>query len=180
SLVLGQSSFTGALSGLTATNLSHPLSVFPTATMVWVADYNNNRVLGFPAPFQTGESATVVLGQPNFLTVSATGSASLAGPDGVSLDAQGHVWVSAGGQARVVEFPLEPGTYAAPLTVLGQSTLTGTTSGITATNLTDPTGVLVGNDSAWVGDLGADRVLEFVPTTFTVQVQESGLPAGDT
>ncbi len=178
SLVLGQTTFTGRAGGLAAANLSSPISVAPTPTMVWIADDSNNRVLGFPAPFHDGEAATVVLGQTIFTSSNATGAASLVGPTGVTVDSAGHLWVTSGGQSRVVEFPSDPSTFAFPLTVLGQDTFTGNSPGVSATNLSSPYGVFVGSDSIWVGDPNSDRVLGYIPTTYAVSVDESGLPAG--
>ncbi len=64
--VLGQSDFTSSSFGLSATRLWRPFGVYlDSQGMLWVADYVNRRVLGFPsaASLGNGAAATIVLGQ---------------------------------------------------------------------------------------------------------------------
>lgn len=75
-LVIGQGSFTTGTAATSADGLNHPFGVaFGYPGNLWVADLNNRRVLEFTPPFSTGQTATVVIGQPSFTT-----SASLSQP----------------------------------------------------------------------------------------------------
>src|SRR5262249_48502326 len=83
----------GCSSGTTQTSGSGPGQT-PTPTLV-VADTLNNRVLIFDGPFSAGESAAVVLGQPDFTTsAQSTTAIGLMHPVSAVADAQGNIWVS--------------------------------------------------------------------------------------
>ena len=179
SLVLGQINFTGDLGGLTAVNLTYPIDVESTGSIVWVADQSSGRVVGYPAPFSDGEAATYLLGQTSFTTSGATGAAALLQPLSVSTDGQGTLWVSDAGDNRVVGFLPPYTTFEVPIIALGQSTLTGNQAGLSATNLSRPFGAEVGSNGAmWVTDLSNNRVVEYIPATYAATVQETGLPSG--
>ena len=81
---------------------------FDHSGMLWVSDTGNGRLLGFPAPVTNGENATVVLGEPDFMTtygiiVNATQS-NMVNPEGFAFDSSGNLWVSDSGLNRVLEF----------------------------------------------------------------------------
>lgn len=140
SLALGQTSFLAGNGGTSATNLSEPLDVAVSGGIVWVADYLNERVVGFAAPFSMGEGATYLLGQQTFVSTGATGPGALLGPTGVSVDAHGNLWVSDTVGNRVHEF-LPPFTAFENATVaIGQKSLTAATANTTATTLNYPLG----------------------------------------
>ena len=179
SLVIGQSNFTGSFPGLSATNLSSPQEAIATPTELWVADYANNRVLGYPAPFQTGESANVVLGQSSFTTGGSSGEAAFESSTGVAVDQFGDLWVTDGGDSRVLEFTPPFSTFEDPSVAIGQSSLTGTAFGLNATSLEFPQSSFFAPDGdLWVTDAGNNRLLEFVPPHYTVTLTPSGLPVG--
>jgi DNA-binding beta-propeller fold protein YncE len=98
--VLGQSNLTNigcAKVGIKASTLCFPygLAVDPGTNNLYVADRSNNRVLVFPAPISTGESAAQVWGQPNFLSSSfGTGPDLFNAPSGVALDSAHNLYVS--------------------------------------------------------------------------------------
>jgi len=72
-----------------------------------VADSENFRVLIYDAPFTTGASASVVLGQPDFSTRNEPNipTASQFGyPVDVAVDGSGDIWVADSMGSRVVEF----------------------------------------------------------------------------
>ncbi|MFI5419355.1 MAG: NHL repeat-containing protein [Nitrososphaerales archaeon] len=83
---------------------------FDKSGTLWVNDDTNGRVLGFPQPFSMNESATQVIGQPNFTTaVSVAGQfnatqSNMYGNDGIALDPSGNLWVSDGLNNRALEF----------------------------------------------------------------------------
>jgi len=86
-LVLGQSDFTGFLSGTSATTLNGPFGgVFVSPTgQLFVTDTGNNRVLVWNTfPTSNGQAADRVLGQPDFATATTGLSATtLNQPSGV-------------------------------------------------------------------------------------------------
>jgi sugar lactone lactonase YvrE len=71
-----------------------------------VADSENGRVLIFDAPFVTGESASIALGQANFSQTVGwpEGPAVLEGPFGMALDSSGGLYVADFWGSRVVQF----------------------------------------------------------------------------
>jgi sugar lactone lactonase YvrE len=83
---------------------------FDKSGTLWVNDDTNGRVLGYPQPFSMNESATQVIGQPNFTTgVGVAGQfnatqSNMYGNDGIALDSSGNLWVSDGLNNRVLEF----------------------------------------------------------------------------
>lgn len=101
---------------------------------MYVADYFNNRVLGFldARKVKPGASADIIIGQPDqYHTVANYGSsnsviptdASLKLPAGVAVDSSGNLWVADAGNGRVLRFPTpfsQNGSYHANL-VLGQN-----------------------------------------------------------
>jgi sugar lactone lactonase YvrE len=182
-VVLGQSGFTGSVAGLTAKNLSFPqgLAVASDGSL-WVADARNERVLEFPVPLSTGEASTLVLGQTNFTTTGEGLPNGMVAPTGLAFDGHGDLWV-ADGQVpnRVSEFLPPFVSNQTASVVLGQTSLTGTAYGTTASELDSPFAVAI--DSAghvWVVDTGNSRVVEFVPTVFHVTFTETGLASGTT
>ena len=96
SLVIGQSTYNTNSYGRTATALDGPSGLaFDSNGNLWVADTYNNRVLKYTAPLSTGESASVVIGQPSFSTVSgATSPSRLNLPSGLRFDSSGNLWVA--------------------------------------------------------------------------------------
>jgi streptogramin lyase len=130
-----------------------------------VADGLNNRVLIYPAPITTGESATVVIGQPNFSsTVQAATSTGFNFPSSAIGDPQGNLWASDWGNNRVLQFkpPFANGMSAG--LVLGQVTFTTSAVDQMPNSIAEPRGLAF--DAAgnlWVADSGNSRVMEFTP-----------------
>lgn len=158
---------------------------------IWVADTQNNRVLGWSSvdAFSSHAAASIVIGQADFISnacnegigVSATG---LCSPTGVAVDGEGNLYVADLSNARVLEYnqPFASGISAgqAANLVFGQSSFSGefcNSGGISAKTLCSPTGVAV--DSAgnlYVADQGNNRVLEY----FTPLSKTAMAGSGDT
>ncbi|RYZ77207.1 MAG: hypothetical protein EOP04_31255, partial [Proteobacteria bacterium] len=106
SFVLGQSTFSGASTALTATGMNVPSAVTVAASgAVYTAEQNNHRVLGFSAaPTSNGETATTVLGDNSF-TWQGTGSTAdeMNSPSGVSAYGT-QLFVADSSNARVLIF----------------------------------------------------------------------------
>ncbi len=104
-LVLGQSNFTSGSGATTQSGMYSPNGVTVLGTTVWVADYDNNRVLRYDNPTSNGANASGVLGQTSYtsntsgLTISA-----FAGPYDVTIDAAGRLYVSDYPNGRIMIF----------------------------------------------------------------------------
>jgi hypothetical protein len=76
-----------------------------TVRMLAVADSGNNRVLVYEAPFSTGQSATVVLGQSGPTTATASLTATgMNSPTAIAQDRAGNIYVSDLLNNRVLQF----------------------------------------------------------------------------
>jgi sugar lactone lactonase YvrE len=154
SLVLGQKDFASTSQAASPTSYYFVHVLFDSAGNMWVADYNNNRVLEFKPPFSTGMNASLVIGQRDFKTSLAGSSADmLSGPVSIAFDSSGNLWVVDNDDSRVLEFtpPFKTGMPAA--LVMGQSQAFNTPHGI----------VIDSSGDIWILDSGNNRVLEFVP-----------------
>jgi hypothetical protein len=144
---------------------------------LWVADTENNRVLGWSslAAFSSHAAANIVIGQPDFTSNACNeGGAtatSLCAPTGVAVDSAGNLYVADMSNARVLEYdhPFSSGVSAglAGNRVFGQADFTDefcNGPGLGANSLCDPSGVAV--DAAgnlYVADQGNNRVADRVP-----------------
>ena len=165
SLVIGQSGFTTNSCATTQSGLCAPQGVtLDQSGNLWVADYNNDRVLRF-SRFVSGEVASTVLGQSSFITnACATSSNSECLPIAATFDKSGNLWVSDSSNNRILEYksPLVDGESAS--VVLGQSTFTTSACSTTQTGLCNPFGIAfdkVGN--LWVADRQNNRTLQYKP-----------------
>jgi sugar lactone lactonase YvrE len=110
SVVIGQVNFTtGAAQPLSASSLNgaYCVAAAPDGTL-WVGDYLNHRVLGFrnSTGFVTGSSASLVLGQPDFVTNGTPGpsSTTISTPSSIAVDIEGGLFVSDNSYDRVMRF----------------------------------------------------------------------------
>jgi uncharacterized protein (TIGR03437 family) len=163
-------------SQVSAQTLSSPQGiVVDGASNLYVADSGSNRALAFPntsvAP-AAGAVATFVLGQASFSASSATGT--FRTPVDVGVDSSGNIFVSDSGNNRVLTYPslvFLPPTGATATGVIGQPTLTSTTpnwdspgNGLASSDgLYSPSGLYLDRqDTLYVGDVGNNRVLQFL------------------
>lgn len=141
-------------------------------TKLVVADSMNDRVLIYSAPYSTQESASLVLGQPDFTAgmVSGPSPASqggLKGPIGVTADAAGNLYVADTGNCRVLKFapPFSSGMNAA--LVLGQPDMATSCSSqdqVGAQGMLTPGWITFdAQGNLWVSDAAADRITEYEP-----------------
>src|SRR4051794_9134257 len=91
--------FSGAIvlaliAGCSSGELGNILNPIASRSAV-VPDFGNKRVLIYQQPFSNGQAATTVLGEPDFTTTGGGGTAStLSGPNGVSADGAGNLFVA--------------------------------------------------------------------------------------
>ena len=147
---------------------------------LYVADFNNTRVLRFAGPLSPSGSipaANAVWGESNFATrgvpQQAT-SSSMAGPSGLALDSSGNLYVAVPLDNRVLVFPTAAGTGAAAKNVLGQSSFTSTAANANVfpqaspSSFSAPVDVKVDqNGNVYVADASNNRVLELPAGTKT-------------
>ena len=190
-LVIGQPNFishTANTNGISANSLNFPTGVALDAQgRLYVADAGNNRVLEYTAPLTNGMAANGVFGQGGSFTTTAllpVTAASLSGPFGVALDAQGgqgRLYVTDNGNSRVLEYDT-PLTSTTANRVFGQggsfTTNTINKGGLGRASLKEPTGVaLDAQGRLYVADWLNHRVLEYsTPLTSTTADHVLGQP----
>lgn len=168
--VFGQSDFTTGTPGTTSQKMTGPIGVWVDASdTLWVADSGNNRVLRFDTvsnnPIQDS-AADAVLGQADFNTgTPGAGAAGFQYPTSLAVSSTGALFVTCTNASRVLRFN-GAGALASGLNnasgVLGQLDFTGTTFGLSATQMSYPYGVTVTpDDSLWVCDGFNNRVIRF-------------------
>jgi sugar lactone lactonase YvrE len=172
SIVLGQSTFTTNAAATTSTGLWQPLSLgFDPSGNLWVADYQNYRVLEFlkGAGFTNGQAASVVLGEADFThRVAATTATGMSLPQSVAADSSGNVWVADTSNNRVTLFVKGAGftNGKAASVVLGQPDFTHSDALTTSNGMRFPVGVAVDSSgNVWVSDFGNNRVTLFLKGT---------------
>jgi uncharacterized protein (TIGR03437 family) len=110
-LVLGKSEFESTLTESSASSMSRPVSLaFTSNGDLWVVDVAYNRVLRFPqaAGLTNGSAADLVLGQPDFTTVTpGTGTGdqvnqSLSAPLSIAIDASDRLYVTDTSTPRIM------------------------------------------------------------------------------
>src|ERR1700733_2256892 len=185
--VLGQFDFIHVTPNLVdAKGLSTPHAVAidgsSSPNRVYVADADNNRVLGWKTAtsFANGAPADLVIGQPDFISndCNSASASSLCTPTSAAVDVSGNLYVADSSNSRVVEYtnPFAACSGVFPCVggpahlVFGQGgnfstrECDGDAAGInsTADDLCDPTGVaLDGSGDLYVADSGNQRVLKY-------------------
>ncbi len=162
---------------------------------VYVADAGNNRILRFPKGLSTGSFPNFVIGQASFSSGGAANQGHSAPTSqtlflssngtyyqtGMAFDSQGNLWVTDGGNNRVLRYPaasLASGAQQMPAadTVLGQTGFT-TNQGpqgafAVQTNLNavvQPASLAFDTAGRLYVSDGYSRVLEFQPNPATAQ-----------
>ncbi len=111
-LVLGQYSFNQSVKAPTAETMYSPYGLaFTVEGDLAVSDQTDNRVLFFLKPaqgFTNGQTATSVVGQPDFNSTlannSAAGTGALNGPHGIGIDTGDQLYVADTGNNRVAVY----------------------------------------------------------------------------
>ena len=156
-LVLGQPNFNITITDATARTMARPYGITQVSEHgLMVSDAAHNRVLMFPGTpktFVSGESATVVFGQPDFTsTGSGNGGNQFTAPRHISSDSDDRLYVADSANGRVQIFDHAP------------TALPGSFAAVTLTaGLSNPRGVYVSqaNGDIWVADAGSNRAFRF-------------------
>src|ERR1700690_2310017 len=176
-IVVGQPDFNGTAYASTQNGLRTPTAVATDGTHLAIADTDNNRILIWNSlPNTNGQNADLVLGQPDFTTVTPnTGTANVLIPAANTLRGPEGVWIQ-GNQLFVVDTMNNrvliwnnwPTTKGQPADlVLGQPDFNTQTQGdltkgtppATPSNMLNPVSVTPEGVRLFVYDLGQNRVL---------------------
>jgi hypothetical protein len=176
--------FTELLSNSPALNRPNGIAIDHSGN-VYVADPNNNRVLGWTsvASLTTHQPATLVIGQPDMASGACNQGAAnpaagtLCGPGGVAVDSAGNLYVADAANNRVLRFQTPfAGCGAPPATciggpaagVFGQQGIFTTglcnngVAGLGKDSLCGPGAVAVdSHDNLYVADALNSRVVEY-------------------
>ena len=127
-VVIGQPDFISSTGGYLANQMYRPwgMSCSPDGRLLIACDGANHVLVYDSVPVANGESATVVIGHPDFgISSSGTTDSTMYFPIGVSVSVDGTVAIAEYGNNRVLLFdsiPAENGAHAS--VVLGQSNFT--------------------------------------------------------
>jgi sugar lactone lactonase YvrE len=177
--VLGQPGFNSGTPGMALgivgpplTRMNFPIGLWVDGTdHLWVADNGNHRVLRYDnaTTHLDGGAADGVLGQTNFLGSSRrAGPTGLQDPHGVAVSANGSLFVACTGGNRVMRFDNAATLLdgAAATGALGQSDLTSTAGGTSASQMRLPFGLTISSgDTLWVTEGDNNRVIRFNKVT---------------
>ena len=169
-LVLGQAAFTTSGSGTTASTMHEPFAVASDGRRLYVADFWNNRVLGWSSwPTSSGQAADFVLGQSSFTTSTANSGgvsgATMNGPTDIDIDETGRLVVADQYNHRILLWRTAPSSSSVPADIaIGQANLT---SNVNTGDADYVKGVTIREGSiAWTNGCGA-RYLAAVPEAHT-------------
>ena len=173
---LGQPNFTSSPCDNPALTLRqmlcHPVGVGVNVAndLLFVADGDNNRVLIWPSAsrFTNGQSASVVLGQPDFTIgrkcSGRTTPRTICDPNAATVDAVGNLWVADTDGDRILRFTPPFTNNMAANMVIGQRDLTTSICGVDAQTLCHPRDLKFDSrGNLWVVDSDSNRVLVFLP-----------------
>jgi hypothetical protein len=173
-VVVGQADFTSNVANRGGAAGANTLTVSygnPAVGMggLYVPDNSNARVLGYTTvPTTNGAAANFVLGQPDFTTTSQLVTATgMSAPQTVVIY-QGKLLVVDQNYNRVLIWNSLPTSTQTPAdVVVGQPSMTTSTSGCTNSTLALPESITVVNGSLIVSDGSNNRVLVWntIPTT---------------
>lgn len=177
-LVLGQTSFTAKISGVSSARLSLPVGITTIGNHVYVSDSQNHRVMVWTSSINAnGQAANVVLGQQtpegsfDFYgnTMNNPQNRGMHRPSGVAVDPiHHHLFVVDTNNNRVLIYALDENNQQTDFLadiVLGQAGFSSTDSNrggeIGAGTLSAPTGIHydTANQRLYVADTGNNRVL---------------------
>ena len=166
SVVVGQPDFIsnlanqGGSAGANTINAPYG-NAFVYNGVLYLPDYNNNRVLGFNSvPTTNNASADFVLGQPDFTTTTGGNTADMmGGPQTVKVD-NGRMLIDEYGNNRVLIWITVPTLTQVPADiVVGQTGFGVSVSECTQSGLSNPESIETVDGKLIVTDTGNNRVI---------------------
>ncbi|WP_158527025.1 T9SS type A sorting domain-containing protein [Flavobacterium aciduliphilum] len=171
-LVVGQSTFTTTTSSCLQSGLTWPsYSAISCKGVLAIASQNGAGVRLWKTVYDAnGKAADVVVGQSSFVCGTGTTQSTFNNANGVAFSPDGNkLLVSDFGNNRVLIWNSIPTSNGQPAdVVLGQTSFTTNTSGVSSTSLWGPAGIFVStNGNLFVSDRLNHRVLIWnsIPTT---------------
>lgn len=166
SVVIGQTNFGGATANQGGAAGANTISstygnVAHHNGVLYISDYDNNRILGFNSvPAVNNQVADFVLGQPDFTTTTpGVTSTIFSGPQTVAID-DGKMFAASFNNHRVLIWNTVPASGGvAPDVVVGQADFTSNATGCTSTNLNEPQTLWAADGKLIVTDFANHRVL---------------------
>jgi sugar lactone lactonase YvrE len=174
---LGQGNLTESLPNfINRFGLDSPVAVAidrsVTPNHVYVADWNNNRVLGYQnaSGFINGKDADLIFGEHNPGAIndylSGFTNSTLFHPSGIAVDSNGNLFVADSGANRVLEYNQPYNTDTVADEVFGTcGDFTGEGVGCTsvsAATLSGPTAIAIDpGNNLWIVDAGNNRVVKY-------------------
>ena len=168
----GSSQFTKHPAQSPSMGLNAPVALaFDSAGDLWVVDRGNNRLVEYAPPFVSGQTPSLVVGQPSLnSSAGATTQSGLNGPESAAFDSSGNLWVVDEGNDRVLEYGNSSLESDGPRAVLelgqraGPGEFVSNGSEVSRSTFGAPMGVAV---SPWgdllVSDRSGNRILGFEP-----------------
>lgn len=162
SAVFGEANFNDTIPGTGANEIGGSLYGNPAVidSELFLPDYINNRVLVLSEiPTTNGESASFVIGQPDFESNSSgAGADQLNRPEQISSE-NGIFAVTDYGNHRILIFFNTPHTNVAADIVVGQNTFGVTEGNCSSNRLRYPESVILANGRLFIVDSLNNRVL---------------------
>lgn len=126
SVVLGEPDFISSYNSCSSTGMADPVGVsVDNSGNVWVVDQYNNRVLEYSGSISSGMPASLVIGQPDFISNNAACQQDmLDSPQGICVDVSGNVWIADNENNRILKFNTPSGNNPSANLVLGQNDFT--------------------------------------------------------
>jgi len=164
SLVIGSPSFDKGMYPTSASSLAAPYGVaFDKSGDLWAVDYYDDRILEYVPPFQNQMNASIVLGQPDFVSNSDGLTQDRTNlPSSIAFDDAGNLWATDSLNNRALEY-LHPFSTDEPASlVIGQKDFTSSNAGIANDSLNTPYGIIFDkSENLWITDGNNARVLEY-------------------
>jgi sugar lactone lactonase YvrE len=162
--------------GPTNLNSNEPVKISNPSQLALIPQFKPDIPTSVPpnSQFVNSQNASFVLGQLDFVSNSANPTAStFSMPHFITFDSHGNLWVSDGGNDRVLEFssPFTIGKSAS--VVLGQKDFASwqVLNGTNQKSLYHPQGLTFDKDgNLWIADGASNRILEFKPPFKTGQI----------
>ncbi|USN96647.1 MAG: hypothetical protein H6797_00380 [Candidatus Nomurabacteria bacterium] len=168
--VLGQTDFISSTSGLAQNTLASPSGVSVSSTgKVYVADSNNNRIMGWTSTISSnGQNANVVLGQTWFYSNGVgTSTTAINHPQDVNFDGSDRLFASDSGNNRILIWTSVSSSGQAANVVVGQSSFTSNSSGTSASRESAPMAVTTSGSITLIADTGNNRIIGYLSTIST-------------
>lgn len=184
SFVIGQANFTSSNLNTSETGLANPYGVgIDSGGRIFVADKSNNRVMIWNGPIAgNNPTANLVLGQTWFNSSSSgTSQSQYNQPVDVAINQDDVVFISDSNNNRVLMYSTAVSVNGQSADkVLGQSTFSDSSSGVSSTKFSNPQGLSTSNSTGlYIADSNNNRIMAYT-SSITQNGQAASLEIGQT